>query len=526
MEELRKIIFSFLNKKKKSPKSLLKIKNIVYDYLDKTNNLFKIINEKDQEIPYIILESGEAVIIDGSVNEIQALFSCHLGIDIQQNKFAKELLNYIKHKTVISGEVKKLEKYSFIDEKNFYLSCGKKNMVTYINGKLTKVKNGYNGVIFDSEYCLAEWEPDCVELCPLEYLDPLDNLNEYNSFKINTFIPDGSHVYKEEMQHSVLVDWVIAALMKIKPLPILLFNGTKSSGKTLTSKALMKLFMGDSSNVSIFPNDKRSLMSCITSHFIYTIDNLDSKTPPWFNDTLTLASTGGELSERALFSNSTTYKKEIVTSVIITSRNAYFAKRDDIKDRILPIFFENRTDYSIPEDQLLFDITKNRNKILTKLFLEIYRLIDEDFHNEVFVEKYRFTKFGQLMQNRIKKLRRNYTINDLVKSVVNSQFNTLTDLDPLIQAIFEYDFKQFGKQSLSGTPLEIVKLLELTGKFSTNLKARVISRKIKENIDTFKINGWTVDTEKYGHSTRFHIYPPMEETCVSTSSNEINPTDV
>ena len=224
MEELRKIIFSFLNKKKKSPKSLLKIKNIVYDYLDKTNNLFKIINEKDQEIPYIILESGEAVIIDGSVNEIQALFSCHLGIDIQQNKFAKELLNYIKHKTVISGEVKKLEKYSFIDEKNFYLSCGKKNMVTYINGKLTKVKNGYNGVIFDSEYCLAEWEPDCVELCPLEYLDPLDNLNEYNSFKINTFIPDGSHVYTEEMQHSVLVDWVIAALMKIKPLPILLFN--------------------------------------------------------------------------------------------------------------------------------------------------------------------------------------------------------------------------------------------------------------------------------------------------------------
>ena len=128
--------------------------------------------------------------------------------------------------------------------------------------------------------------------------------------------------------------------------------------------------------------------------------------------------------------------------------------------------------------------------------------------------------FGQLMQNRIKKLRRNYTINDLVKSVVNSQFNTLTDLDPLIQAIFEYDFKQFGKQSLSGTPLEIVKLLELTGKFSTNLKARVISRKIKENIDTFKINGWNVDTEKYGHSTRFHIYPPTEETCVTMSPNE------
>ena len=505
MEELREKIFSFLNKKRKTPNSTLKIKNKVFEYLTDHKKLFKIINEKDEEVPYITLDSGESVVLDGSINEVQSLFACNLGIDVQQSKFAKEILNYVKFKTIIDSPLKHLEKFSVVRNSQLYISCGKKYLVTYKNGEVKKLLNGFNDIYFDSNYCFSEWEPDFYE----ELDDNPLNITEIKAFDINTSIPDGVNIYTREMQLEVLTSWLIAAIIKIKPLPILLFYGNKSSGKTLTSKAIMKLLMGETSNVSIFPDNKRSLLSCITSHSIYTIDNLDSKVPTWFHDTLTLVSTGGELSERALFSNAATFKKEIVSSVIITSRNGNFAHREDIKDRILPVFFESRSDYSISEDLLIEEVITYRNKLLTKLFIEgsefVSKIVAEPNN---FLENYRFTKFGKLLEHRIKKTNPSYKLKDLIKSIINSQFESLTDIDPFIQMILQFDFHKNQMDKLSGTPVELIKILENNSNFINTLKPRVISRKIKENLNVFELNNWKVEFEKYGNSTKFIFYPP------------------
>ena len=503
MEELRDKIFSFLNKKRKTPNSILKIKNKVFNYLSEQKKLFKVINEKDEEIPYITLNSGESVILDGCIPEVQSLFACDLGIDIQQSKFAKEILNYIKFKTINESPLKHLEKFSVVKNSKLYVSCGKKYIVTTVDNKIKKVLNGFEDVYFDSNFCFSEWEPDFYE-----EVNAFPTLFDVKAFDINTSIPDGVNVYTREMQLEVLTSWLIAAILKIKPLPILLFYGNKSSGKTLTSKAVMKLFMGETSNVSIFPDNKRSLLSCITSHAIYTIDNLDSKVPSWFHDTLTLVSTGGELSERALFSNAATFKKEIVSSVIITSRNGNFAQREDIKDRILPVFFESRSDYSISEDNLIDEVVQNRNRLMTMLFLEGKEFVSK-IDSDNFKENYRFSKFGKLLKHRIEKNNYPFGIKELIKSIVNSQFESLTDIDPFIQMILQFDFKTNQINNLSGTPVELIKILESSNSnFINNLKPRVISRKIKENINVFELNNWVVNSEKYGNSTKFTFIPP------------------
>lgn len=495
IEDIRPLIFSFINKKKRNPKSLYKIKEEIFNILYNNKNLFKVINEKEEIIPYIQLDTGDVVKLDPSVPEIQSLFTVTFGIDIMQNKFAKEIFNYIYSKTLLCDKEMILEKFTCVKDNKLYISCGKQHFVTIQNGNPVKLKNGFNNIYFDSNYILPEWNVDM--------LFEEDIFESMKAFDISVYVPDSYHLYTKAMQKHVLKCWIIGSMLKIKPFPILLFYGNKSSGKTLTSKALMKLFMGNKSNVSIFPDNKRSLLSCITEHFLYTIDNLDSKTPTWFPDTLTLVSTGGELTERALFSNSSTYRKEIVSSMIITTRNGNFAKREDIKDRLLVVFFENRDSYNISENELLSEILNNRNSLLTYFLIKCQDYLTNSTTLR-FEENYRFTDAGRILCY-FNLSNNSFSSEQLIKSVKLSQMDSITDMDPLIQSILEFNFETYGKNFIEGTPVEIIKILEDNTSYINTYKPRVVSRKIKENIDFFKLNNWNITFSKFGNTTKFNL---------------------
>lgn len=502
LSDLKDVIYEFINKKKKTEKSTFKMKEKVSKILLQNNKVFKTKDDKDELVPYIILDDNSISEFDAVNNEIKSLFSCTFGIDLYQNKFARELFNYIRGKICIEGDLKVLHKYTHVEDNILYSSCGRHNIITTDNStmNLTKYKMGHNDIYFNPEYVLPEWNV----VGSNSLFDDEKIFDQIKAFNITPYMPDGLNIFTTEMQIYALKQWIISAFIKIKPFPILLFYGNKSSGKTLTSKAIMKLFMGDNKNVSISPDNKRSLMSCITEHFIYTIDNLDSKVAPWFNDTLTLASTGGEISERALFTNSKVYRKDIISSVIITSRNPSFAKREDIKDRILPIFLDDRTDYSYSEDSLLKEILNNRDAILSELFKEAQLFLThlKSSSNKKFEHKYRFTSFGKLLEFNLPNTPNiNFTVKELITSITSAQFNSLTDIDPIIQHILEFDYSEI--KCIEHTPKEIIDLLKLE-----NIKPRVLSRKLKENSDIFVFNGWNVKSEKFGHSTKYFIYPP------------------
>lgn len=498
MESIQGLIFSFINKKKRNPKSLLKIKEAVFNIVNEHNVLFKAMDDKGNYIPYMQIKNGDIIEFGYNVQEIQILFNMVFGIDLFQNKLAKELFNYIKGKILFVSKEIVFSKFIHRTADQLYISCGNNHLVTFNeSGSLIKVINGYDDVYFDKNYSLPEWTPTNSNTITI--------FSNMDAFNIKVAVPDGPYIYTEEMQKYVLKTWIIGTLLKIKPMPILLFFGNKSSGKTLTSKAIMKLLMGDSSNVSIFPDNKRGLMTCITENFVYTMDNLDSKTPTWFADTLTIASTGGQLSERLLFSDYSSYSKSILASIIITSRNANFAKREDIKDRLIPIFFEDRSDYTLSEEVLLKFIILNRDSILSELCHDAKSFIDT--HDSIkFTEQYRFTTFGQLLTHLIPS-NSNFNISQLIKSIVASQFNSLSDMDPLIQYILEFDFNKLATKVIEGTPVEIISILESNTSYVNTLKPRVFSRKIKENLDVFKMNGWDVTFYKFGHTTKFRFIP-------------------
>jgi hypothetical protein len=101
----------------------------------------------------------------------------------------------------------------------------------------------------------------------------------------------------------------------------------------------------------------------------------------------------------------------------------------------------------------------------------------------------------------------NFDLNQIINCIISAQFNSLTDIDPLIQSIFDLDFKKLGISQLEGTPLEIIKILETNTSYINTLKPRVFARKLKENSEVFQINNWILRSEKFGHSTKFFIHP-------------------
>jgi hypothetical protein len=138
---------------------------------------------------------------------------------------------------------------------------------------------------------------------------------------------------RDDVDFTLIVAWLLAALRPRGPYPILGVSGEHGSAKSTAAKVLRALVDPNELPLRRPPRDARDLfVSAVNSHVI-SLDNLSS-IGPWLSDTLCTLSTDGAFATRQLYSDSEEQlfkaKRPIITNGIVN-----VIERPDLADRTL-----------------------------------------------------------------------------------------------------------------------------------------------------------------------------------------------
>jgi hypothetical protein len=238
----------------------------------------------------------------------------------------------LRHRAYRKGREVSLERYSVYRDGALYVSSGSSGMIVARMGDreptLKAHPNGFDNILFAADGCFAPWavskEPRRLDSCA--------------AFRPNLVAPTETPDYEARAQRLLFEGWIYGLLAR-HTLPILTSIGNKGCGKSVQTRALVKLLSGNAADVANQPQNQRDFFTAATSLPLYAVDNLDGKPDKWLPDALAAACTGVSQTDRQLFSNSTLFRKPVTARFAVTTRTANFAERPDIAERVLPLFY-------------------------------------------------------------------------------------------------------------------------------------------------------------------------------------------
>jgi hypothetical protein len=137
------------------------------------------------------------------------------------------------------------------------------------------------------------------------------------------------------------------------------FHGPRGSGKSSAGRAVGRSVFGHGFEVSeIDPDKLDGLDAAMISHAFVVFDNVDGRIKKMENK-LAIASTGGKLERRKLYTTLENYEPRIISFLTFTSRDPRSFTRADVVDRLLYLKCERRADF-VEEAALLARIDANR----------------------------------------------------------------------------------------------------------------------------------------------------------------------
>lgn len=238
-----------------------------------------------------------------------------------------------------------------------FVSSGDAEMYRIKGGKVEKVQNGTDGVVFMRGKTLAPW---LLEDGP--GVDPFDKALIFN----------GASWSDKNGRMNVRL-WVLNLFACHATKPLLLITGAMQSGKTRMAKAIKEI-LGvrqdgrlDLSVQQVEDGDKGldAFWATVNDGKLEVFDNLDTKIK-WVSDTLQNVATDGQTKRRTLY---TTFGVSILRAnahIILTSNNPLFSTEGNggMSDRLISVHLD--TNRSVAMDtELSEDIARNRNKFLT-----------------------------------------------------------------------------------------------------------------------------------------------------------------
>lgn len=231
-----------------------------------------------------------------------------------------------------------------------YISSGDSEMYRIGAGKVEKVSNGTDGVVFLRKQTLRSWT--------LKSGDGLDPFTHSLIFQGASF----------EDRHGPMICrlWMLNLFKMHRMKPPLLITGTFQSGKTRMAKAIKEILgMNDLSVQEAEDGDKGldSFWATVNDGMLEIYDNLDTKIK-WVPNTLQVAATDGQTKRRTLY---TTYGVSVLKAnahLIITSNNPRFATELGLADR-LQVVRLSRARKASSDLALTEDIEKKRDDFMT-----------------------------------------------------------------------------------------------------------------------------------------------------------------
>ena len=241
--------------------------------------------------------------------------------------------------------------------KAIYISSGDTEMVRIKDGKVDKVQNGTDGVVFLRGKTLAPWD-----IAEGEGLDPF----------IHAMIFTGASFADHNGLMNVRL-WTMNLLACHPTKPPLLITGGAGSGKTRMAKGIKEI-LGmrqdgalDLSVQQIEDGDKGldAFWATVNDGKLEVFDNFDTKVK-WASDTLQTAATDGQTKRRTLY---TTYGVSILkanASIILTSNNPIFSTEGNggLADRLITVPLTMNRNVS-QDSELSRQIAGNRSRYLT-----------------------------------------------------------------------------------------------------------------------------------------------------------------
>ncbi len=152
---------------------------------------------------------------------------------------------------------------------------------------------------------------------------------------------------------SLLLGWLVAALMPSIPHPIALLTGEQGTGKTTTGRVIVGLVDPSAVPLRAGPRDEQGWGVTAASSWIVGLDNI-SAISPWLSDAMCRAVTGDGIVSRRLYSDSDLTVLHFRRVLLLTSIDAG-ALRGDLAERLVTVELDRlrperrRTDRQIAE---------------------------------------------------------------------------------------------------------------------------------------------------------------------------------
>jgi hypothetical protein len=161
--------------------------------------------------------------------------------------------------------------------------------------------------------------------------------------------------------------WLLAALQRGGPYPLLVIAGEQGSAKTVLTKILRALIDPNAAPTRALPREERDLMIAANNGHILAFDNL-SGLPSWLSDALCRLASGGSFATRQLYTDCDEVLFQAARPAILNGIEDIVC-RSDLADRAIflalePILDERRR----MERQLWREFEVARPRILGALF--------------------------------------------------------------------------------------------------------------------------------------------------------------
>jgi hypothetical protein len=177
-------------------------------------------------------------------------------------------------------------------------------------------------------------------------------------------------------QQALLILWVMAMFFRTPTKTILAAIGEKGARKSSLFRKLGQWLLGPQFDVTPLASKPDEFDVAVTNGPFVVADNVD-EAPPWFNDKVAVAATGGMVRKRKLYSNNQMVEYPFVASLAVTSRTPTFT-RDDVADRTIPLYFERIEDENgsfLAESEILADVQRVRTVMWASLFGDLHRAV-------------------------------------------------------------------------------------------------------------------------------------------------------
>lgn len=356
-----------------------------------------------------------------------------------------------------------------------YISSGDSEMYRVEAGKVEKVSNGTDGVVFLRKHTLKAWT-----LKDGDGLDPFEN----------TLIFQGAS-FEDVHGRMVIRLWFLNLFKVHRMKPPLLITGLFQSGKTRMAAALKEILgMADMSVQEAEDGDKGldAFWATVNDGMFEIYDNLDTKIK-WVPNTLQVAATNGQTKRRTLY---TTFGVSVLRAnahLVITSNNPRFATELGLADR-LQIVRLGRTRKSASDLALTEDIVAKRDEFMTWTARILARaLADTEPVGEVYNMRHpEFSNFAV-------RLGRAFGHEDDVVSALKRA---------------ELDKSLLPLQDKNGLPIQILRvLIDKKGvwKFTSSEMAEAIIEKMKEAGEADDKTDSFVNSRKVGKALNDNMLP-------------------